>query len=103
MATTSMNIRTDVEIKKQAEELFAIFGLNMTTAVNMFLRQSVRKQAIPLDLSLQPDERINRWNDPESLAALEECKILEHDPTAKSFRNIDELFADCLSGEETNR
>jgi len=54
MSTTSMNIRTDVEIKRQAEELFSELGLNMTTAVNMFLRQVVRNQAIPLELSLKP-------------------------------------------------
>ncbi|MCL2498754.1 MAG: type II toxin-antitoxin system RelB/DinJ family antitoxin [Defluviitaleaceae bacterium] len=54
MSTTSMNIRTDIEIKKQAEEFFSEFGLNMTTAVNMFLRQVVRTQSIPLDLSLKP-------------------------------------------------
>ena len=53
MSTTSMNIRTDSEIKRQAEELFSEFGLNMTTAVNMFLRQVVRNQAIPLELSLK--------------------------------------------------
>ena len=56
MATTSVNIRTDIEIKRQAEELFEAFGLNMTTAVNMFLRQSIRNQAIPLDLSLKSAE-----------------------------------------------
>jgi len=52
MSTTSMSIRTDVEIKRQAEELFSTLGLNMTTVVNMFLRQVVRNQAIPLELSL---------------------------------------------------
>lgn len=56
MASISMNIRIDSEIKKQAEELFSQFGLNMTTAVNMFLRQSVRNQSLPLDLSLKPAE-----------------------------------------------
>jgi len=49
-----MNIRTDSEVKRQAEELFSEFGLNMTTVVNMFLRQVVRNQAIPLELSLKP-------------------------------------------------
>jgi len=50
-----MNIRTDSEVKRQAEELFSEFGLNMTTAVNMFLRQVVRNKAIPLELSLRPN------------------------------------------------
>ena len=56
MSATSMNIRMDSEVKEQAERLFAQFGLNLTTAVNMFLRQAVREQAIPFALKLEtPD------------------------------------------------
>jgi len=53
MSTTNMNIKTDSDVKRQAEELFAEFGLNMTTAVNLFLLQVVRTKTIPLELSLQ--------------------------------------------------
>ena len=54
MSTTSMNIRMDSEVKKQAQELFSQFNLDMTTAVNMFLRQSIRQQGIPFALQLDP-------------------------------------------------
>ena len=54
MSNTSMNIRMDSEVKKQAQELFAQFGLDMTTAVNMFLRQSIRQRGIPFTLQLDP-------------------------------------------------
>ena len=54
MSNTSMNIRMDGEVKRQAQELFAQFGLDMTTAVNMFLRQSIRKRGIPFVLQLDP-------------------------------------------------
>ena len=54
MTNTSMNIRMDSEVKRQAQELFAKFGLDMTTAVNMFLRQSIRQQGIPFVLQLDP-------------------------------------------------
>ena len=54
MSNTSMNIRMDGEVKRQAQELFAQFGLDMTTAVNMFLRQSIRQQGIPFALQLDP-------------------------------------------------
>ena len=46
MATTNMNIRTDVEVKAAAEQLFSELGLNLTTAVNIFLRQAIRTGAI---------------------------------------------------------
>jgi DNA-damage-inducible protein J len=49
-----MNIRMDSEVKKQAQELFAEIGLDMTTAVNMFLRQSIRQRGIPFTLHLDP-------------------------------------------------
>ena len=42
MATTNMNIRTDVEVKAAAEQLFNELGLNLSTAVNIFLRQAIR-------------------------------------------------------------
>ena len=43
MATTNLNIRTDKEVKDKAEEIFSELGLNMTTAVNIFLRTAIRE------------------------------------------------------------
>jgi DNA-damage-inducible protein J len=45
----------DVNLKKQAEELFADLGLNMTVAMTMFLRQAVRTQGIPFEISRVPN------------------------------------------------
>ena len=50
--TTNLNIRTDKNIKDQAEEIFNQLGLNMTTAINMFLRTAVRENGIPFELKL---------------------------------------------------
>ena len=48
MATiTNLNIRTDKAVKEAAENIFTELGLNMTTAVNMFLRQTIRENGIP--------------------------------------------------------
>ena len=49
MLATNLNIRTDKEIKNQAEKIFNEFGLNMTTAINMFLRTVVREYGIPFE------------------------------------------------------
>jgi DNA-damage-inducible protein J len=49
---THINIRMDSEVKEQAQALFAQLGMDMTTAVNLFLRQSLREQAIPFGISL---------------------------------------------------
>ena len=49
--TTSINLRIDKELKTQAEELFSNIGMNMTTAVNIFLKQAVRDQGIPFHVT----------------------------------------------------
>ena len=57
MSTTNLNIRTDKDIKDQAEAIFNELGLNMTTAINMFLRTAIREHGIPFDLKLDvPNE-----------------------------------------------
>ena len=53
MATTNLNIRTDKAIKDQAEEIFNELGLNMTTAINIFLRTAIREHGIPFELKLE--------------------------------------------------
>lgn len=47
MAAISTNIKIDPALKRESQALFESFGLSLSTAVNMFLRQAVREQAIP--------------------------------------------------------
>jgi DNA-damage-inducible protein J len=47
MAPVSTNIKIDPTLKEQSQALFESLGLNLSTAVNIFLRQAVREQAIP--------------------------------------------------------
>ncbi|MBO4261290.1 MAG: type II toxin-antitoxin system RelB/DinJ family antitoxin [Clostridia bacterium] len=50
MATTSLNIRIDEDLKKRAEQLFAELGLNMSSAITVFLRSSVDYNGIPFEI-----------------------------------------------------
>ncbi|MDR1731665.1 MAG: type II toxin-antitoxin system RelB/DinJ family antitoxin [Synergistaceae bacterium] len=50
--TINLSIRMDRELKEQAENLFSELGMNMTTAFNIFVRQSVRQGKIPFEISL---------------------------------------------------
>ena len=87
MATTNLNIRTDKEIKDQAEIIFNELGLNMTTAINMFLRSTIREHGIPFELKLDiPNET--------TLEAIKEGKKLINDPKTKRYSNIEDLKAD---------
>jgi DNA-damage-inducible protein J len=47
MSVTNINIRTDSEIKAKAQEIFVSLGLDMTTAINLFLRQTVKHRDLP--------------------------------------------------------
>ena len=84
MSTVNLNIRTDKEIKEKAENIFQELGLNMTTAINMFLRTSIRENGIPFDL------KIDSVNDETKLAIEEGIKIAD-DKTIEGYVSIEEL------------
>lgn len=86
MATTNLNIRTEKAIKDQAESIFNELGINMTTAVNMFLRTAIREHGIPFELKLDVP------ND-STAAAIEEGRKLTADPTAPRYSSMEELKA----------
>ncbi len=60
--TINVNIRLDEELKKQTEVLLANMGLNMTTAVNIFLRQVLRTGGIPFEITTRQDGFYNPTN-----------------------------------------
>jgi DNA-damage-inducible protein J len=90
MATTNLNIRTDKELKDKAEDIFSELGLNMTTAVNMFLRTAVRENGIPFELKLDTPNEV-------TLAAIEEGDKMINDPSALRFSSVDDLFEELMS------
>lgn len=51
MKNVNVTLRVDEDLKKQADALFSELGMNLTTAFNVFLRQSVREQGIPFQIS----------------------------------------------------
>ena len=50
MAKTNINIRVDSELKQSAEELFNDLGLNMSSAITIFLKSVVSYDGIPFEL-----------------------------------------------------
>ena len=84
MSTTNLNIRIDKDVKEKAEKIFNELGLNMTSAVNIFLRTAVRERGIPFELKLDvPNET--------TIAAIEEGRKMASDPSSPRYSNIDEL------------
>ena len=84
METTNLNIRIDKAIKDQAEQIFNELGLNMTTAVNIFLRTTIREHGIPFELKLEVPNEI-------TAAAIEEGRKLAYDKSEKGYHSTEQL------------
>ena len=74
MATTSVTMRVDCEDKAKAEQIFNALGLNMSTAFNMFIKQTIRCDGIPFEVTLHNRAHINR-----SIAQLNAGKVSRHE------------------------
>ena len=85
--TTNISIRMDKDVKAQADALFTELGMNLTTAFNIFVRQSLREGKIPFEVSLnQPNK--------DTVAAMLESECIARDSSIKGYDNLDELFSD---------
>lgn len=58
MSKTSMSIRLDSEVKEQAQQVFNNLGMDMTTAINIFLRQAIQYQGLPFDVRLDENRKL---------------------------------------------
>jgi len=57
-ANANINVRVDGNVKEQAQDVFAALGMDMTTAINIFLRQAIRKNGIPFELVTEPQKKL---------------------------------------------
>jgi DNA-damage-inducible protein J len=85
-----LNLRIEPEIKADAEELFGSFGLTVTDAVNVFLRQSLMRGGFPFEVVRHKPNAVTQ-------AAIAEAERLLRDSDARSFNSMEELRADLLS------
>ena len=84
MATIPTQIRTDATIKKQATELFSALGLDMSSAVNIFLNQCVLKGGLPFMVEIpQYSTKV--------LEAMQEARHITGDPHVPSYTDINSL------------
>ena len=85
--SSNISIRMDADLKSAAEALYEELGMNLSTAFNIFVRQSLREGRIPFDISLnQPNN--------ETIAAMREAERIADDPSVKGYTDLDEMFAD---------
>ncbi len=87
MATVPTQVRIDETLKKQAAELFSQLGIDMSSAVNMFLKQCVMRGGLPFEVALPRYKQ-------EVLEAMEEAKYLSRDPRARKYSSFAEALED---------
>lgn len=81
---TNLNIRTDADVKHAAEQLFEQLGLNMSTAVNIFLRQAIRQGGLPFEVKIDTPNQTTE-------DAIQEGRRIMKDKTVKGYTDMDEL------------
>lgn len=88
MATTTVSIRMDSELKRRFEQFCEDVGMSMTTAFTIYAKKVVNENRIPFDIGREiPNE--------ETLAAIDEVRRMKADPSlGKSYTSVNELFED---------
>ena len=84
MSKTSMSIRLDSEVKEQAQQVFNSLGMDMTTAINIFLRQAIQYQGLLFDVRLDESRKLM-----EVLADLDQNRNM-----SQSFVSVSDLMED---------
>ncbi|CJQ12523.1 MULTISPECIES: type II toxin-antitoxin system RelB/DinJ family antitoxin [Streptococcus] len=98
-------VRVDDELKKEATAIFNELGLDMTTAVKLFLKQSVLTRSIPFDVKLDSDYEIelengdyirtrslDEYNEVTQNAFKESIRKYENEGITKSTESVDDYF-----------
>jgi DNA-damage-inducible protein J len=84
MSTVQTQIRIDSGVKKQANELFNELGLDMSGAVNIFLRQCILRGGLPFKVEVPQYSK-------ELLSAADEAKRISRDPDVPGYTSMEDL------------
>ena len=90
MSKVSTNINLDVDLKKSCQELFSDLGMDLTTAVTIFLKQSLRVQGLPFTVTRDVPNA-------ETVAAINEYEQMKKHPEQyKRYSNFQSAMKDVL-------
>lgn len=84
MATTPTQIRIDADLKKQVTDLFNDLGLDMSSAVNLFLHQCILRGGLPFTVELP---RYSQY----TLDAMDEARRISRDPDVRGYTSMEDL------------
>lgn len=78
--TTNFSVRIDSDIEKPCEAMYGELGINLTTAINVFLRQSLRVGGFPFDVRMEQPNK-------ETMSSILEAERIARDPSVKRYSN----------------
>jgi len=87
MAQTLVNFRIDEKTKKEMEQVCDELGMNVTTALNIFIKKMIREKRIPFDVSVDP------FYSESNIKALEESKreLEKGNVVVKTFEELEAM------------
>ena len=91
--TSAISVNVPTEVKEESNNILNDLGLNMSTAINMFLKKVIFERGIPFEIrEPRPSKKL--------LEALKELDYMESHPDKyKSYSNIKDLKKDLLSND----
>lgn len=91
MEVTNLNVRVDKEVKANAEAIAAALGMNLSTAVNIFLRRMIACEGMPFEVRLTPNA--------ETRQALDDAR--DHHNLSGPFHSTDALM-EALNSDDAS-
>ena len=83
--TTNFSVRMDSDIKKQCEAMYGELGINLTTAINVFLRQLLRVGGFSFDVRMEKPNK-------ETIAAMLEAERIARVSSVKRYSDVEEAL-----------
>ncbi len=91
--TSAINVNVPADIKEEATNLFNNLGLNMSTAINIFLKRAIYERGIPFEVKEPTPSK-------DFLDVLQELNYMENHPEEyKKFTSVKELMEDLNSDD----
>ncbi len=94
--TSTINVLVPIEVKEEATKIFNNLGLNMSTAMNIFLKKVIQERGIPFELKEPTPSK-------ELLEALQEGEQIIEDiknGKRKGYTDVHQMFQDIIKEED---
>jgi len=103
--TTNLSIRIDRDLKEEADQVFNALGMNLTTAITVFVRQAVRQKKIPFEIALYPDNEGKGNKMKDAMAATERIwqNSVCNGTDKLTVEEIDAEIAEARAAKKTRR